>query len=189
MAGGVILCVGAGRCGLMSMVHVLNQQPDVGASLREPPILPWARGAASTVIADRIRRMRKSRPMPWVADAAPFYLPYLEDAIAAEPGVRIVGLRRSCDEVVASYCRWFDDLFCLPMNHWAKEPPPGWHHDPIWTQSFPQYDTKDRSQGLRRYWHEYYETLDDLARRHPETIRVFEMDATLNTEAGQRARP
>ncbi len=187
MSGGLILVVGTGRCGLLSLVQLLNRQPDTRLSYLEAPLLPWRRQPGRQPMAPRFRRMRQATDAPVIGDAAPFYLPYLEEAIAAEPEIRIIGLRRPCEEVIASFCRWIDEVAPLPINHWAIDPPPGWHHDPIWTPSFPQYDTQDRAQGLRRYWHEYDETLADLSRRHPTNVRVFEMEEALNSESGQRA--
>ena len=63
----------------------------------------------------------------------------------------------------------------------------GWYHDPLWTRCFPQYDVAKREDGIRRYWDEYYGTLERLAEQHPDRVRVFDMAEALNTEAGQRA--
>jgi hypothetical protein len=183
MNEGVILVVGAGRCGLLSMVHLLNQQPGVAMSLREPPILPWRPPASGCDLDARFRRMQRDRRRPLVGDAAPYYLNYLESILSQNPAVRVLGLTRPIHEVVGSYCRWFDELFPLPMNHWAMEPTPGWHHDPIWTQSFPQYDTTDRQQGLTRYCEEYHAALADLADRFPQAVRLYDASAVLNQEA------
>jgi len=111
----------------------------------------------------------------------------LEEAIAAEPDIRIVCLKRPRAEVVASFCEWSDQTTPLPMNHWAKKPAPGWHHDPNRTRIYPQYDTQNREEGIGRYWDEYHDKVDALVRRYPEHVRVFDTYETLNTEAGQRA--
>jgi hypothetical protein len=134
----------------------------------------------------RFGRFRNNRDAEFLADTASFYLPYVEEALAAEPELRVLGLKRPRDEVVSSFERFLDDFNAFPTNHWADEPGVGWYHDPVWTRSFPQYDTTDRREGLRRYWKEYYARLGELAERHPRNVRVFDMHKVLNTEAGQR---
>ena len=122
-----------------------------------------------------------------LGDAASFYLPYLEEALAADPDLRIVALKRPREEVVASFGRFLDEYNAFPTNHWAEEPGLGWHHDPLWTRCFPQYDVADREEGLRRYWDDYYRTLGGLTEKHSSRIRIFDMAESLNTEEGQRA--
>jgi len=115
-----------------------------------------------------------------------FYLPYVEEAIALEPGIRVICLERPRDEVVASFCKWGDTVHPLPTDHWAAAPAEGWFHDPIWTRIFPQYlDTVGREEGIRRYWDEYHTKASDLARRYPSSVRVIPT-GMLNTEAGVR---
>jgi len=104
----------------------------------------------------------------------------------ADPEVRIVGLKRPREEVVASFSRFLDEYNLFPTNHWAEEPAVGWFHEPLWTLSFPQYPIADRAAGIQRYWDEYYRQLGGLARRYPRNVRVFDMQEVLNTEAGQR---
>lgn len=181
-----VLVVGPGRCGLVSMTDLLNRQPGTRVSLEDPPLLPWARDPQFSPIAARLARLDRARRAAVVGDAAAFYLPYLDDAVAADPGVRVIGLRRPREEVVASFGRFLDEWAVLRTNHWAADPGVGWTQDPLWTQTFPQYDTADRAAGVRRYWDEYHARLDEAAARHPQNVRVFDMHVALNTEAGQQ---
>jgi hypothetical protein len=180
----IVLGIGTGRCGLRSLAAVLNRQQDAQSSYEEPPWLPWERRGGQQVLRDRFARFRQNGKKPLLGDVASFYLPYLEDAIAVEPEVRVVCLRRPCEEVVASFCEWLDQNTPLPMNHWSRQPAPGWHHDPNRTRIYPQYETQNREEGIRRYWNEYYQQADELRRRFPDHIRVFDMCEALNTEAG-----
>jgi hypothetical protein len=118
---------------------------------------------------------------------APFYLPYIEAALARFPDLRVVCLERPREEVVASFCAWLDRAHPLPTDHWSAEPAPGWYHEPVWTRTFPQYPTRSREEGLRRYWDDYHTRAGALARQHQDRVRAFPMAETLNTEAGQRA--
>ena len=183
----LLLVVGSGRCGLLSLVNVLSRQPAAKVSLEEPPLLPWKGADRGRVLRERFARWRRTRGDGVLGDAASFYLPYLQDALTAEPDLRVVGLKRPREECVASFTRFLDEYNAFPTNHWAEEPAVGWYHDPLWTRCFPQYDTANREEGIRRYWDDYYQTLGELAEKHPHNIRVFDMAEALNSEAGQRA--
>ena len=179
----IVLGIGTGRCGLRSLAKILNQQPETQSSYEEPPLLPWS-GRRERVIRERFARFRQNGRGRILCDVASFYLPYLEVALAAEPGIRIICLKRPREEVVVSFCEWLDKSFPLPTNHWAEQPAPGWHHDPLRTRTLPQYETQNREEGIRRYWDEYYQRLEELRKRYPEQIRLFDTYEALNTRRG-----
>ena len=151
MKQSIILGVGTGRCGTGSLAKVLNEQNEAVCSYEEPPLLPW-RAADAALLRERFARFRTHAKARLLGDVGSFYLPYLKDAIAVEPDIRIVCLRRPREEVVTSFCEWLDQTMPLPTNHWARQPAPGWHHDANRTRTFPQYETQNREEGIRRYW-------------------------------------
>ena len=182
----IILGVGTGFCGSRSLARVLNQQPAFQVSVNDARLLPWKRPAGVAVLPERLARWRKQRDGQVLGDVGSSYLPYVEELVALEPAVRIVCLKRPREEVVTAFCQWLDDRYPLQINHWAEKPAAEWHHDPLWTRCYPQYDTPDREEGLRRYWTEYYGRAEELAKRFPQNFRIFDMLQALNTEAGQR---
>lgn len=180
----LVIGMGTGRCGTLSLTSVLNQQPNTKVTHEQPPLLPWDSPVRTSLIHERIRRMRSSRQERMIGDVASFYLPYVPDIVASEPDVRIVCLKRPREEVVQSFCQWLDKVHPLPTNHWARRPTEDWHHEPVWTRIFPKYDSIDRETGIRRYWNEYYATAEELVRQWPGNIRIFEMRESLNTARG-----
>lgn len=182
----LILGIGTGRCGTHTLAEVLNAQPGAHVTHEHPPLLPWHPSPGRPGIRERLQRYRRTRRGRFIGDVASFYLPYIEEAIAAEPGLRVVCLERPREEVVSSFCRWVDMVHPLPTDHWSREPAPGWHYHPVWSRIFPQYETTDRKEGLRLYWDEYHRTVAGLVRRYPEHVRVFPIGA-LNDESGVRA--
>ncbi len=182
----IILGIGTGQCGTFSLASVLDRQADAQVSHQEPPRLPWRRPTGDRVIRQRFARFRQNRAAPVLGDVASFYLPYVEDIIAAEPEVRIVCLKRPRADVIAGFCQWLDKTQPLPVNHWAEEPAPGWYHAADLSHCFPQYQTQDREEGIGRYWDEYYRRVDDLVGRYPEHIRPYDTGQALNTEEGLR---
>jgi hypothetical protein len=181
----IILGIGSGRCGTRSLANLLNRQQGTHITHEEPPRLPW-RVPHDRALAQRLAQMRRVRKEPIVGDVASYFLPYLEQAIDDSPTIRVVCLKRPRQEVISSFCRWIDKVHPLPTNHWSARPEPPWHHEPVWTRVFPQYDLSDREQGIGRYWDEYYERAAALARQFPDHLRIFDWLAALNTEGGQR---
>lgn len=182
----LVLGIGTGRCGLSSLASILNRQPDTKVSRYEPPYLPWRRERAQWPVIQRVEFLLEREAKRVAGDVASYYLPYVEEMISVFPNLRVVCLKRSCEETLTSFCRWLDRHGPLRYNHWSKKPVHDWHHDPVWTMVYPQYDTTDREEGLRRYWDDYYRMAEDLARRFPEYVRVFDVGRTLNTEDGLR---
>jgi hypothetical protein len=182
----IVLGIGTGRCGLRSLAKLLNQQPETQSSYEEPPLLPWKPSDAERVIRERFARFRARGREQILCDVASFYLPYLDAAIAAEPSIRIICFRRPREEVVVSFCEWLDASFPLPTNHWTDRPALGWHHDPLRTPTYPQYDTQNREEAIRRYWDEYYRHVEELRTRHPDRIRIFDTYETLNAPGGMK---
>jgi hypothetical protein len=178
----MILGMGAGQCGLPLLAQILGKQPGTRVSHEQLPLLPWSRDPAGPGIRERLQRILNATKEPFVGDVASFYLPYVEEAIRFDPEIHIICLKRPRDEIVARFCRLLDKRR-RPVNHWAKEPAPGWFHDPFWTRIFPQYDTQDREEGIGRYWDEYYASAEDLAQRFPDNLHVYDTEI-LTTETG-----
>jgi hypothetical protein len=176
--------MGAGQCGLPLLAQILGKQPGARVSHQQPPLLPWTPDASGPGIRQRLQRILDAGKETLVGDVASFYLPYVEEAIRFDAEIRLVCLKRPRGEIVAGFCRTLDKS-PYPVNHWAKEPAPGWCHDPFWTRIFPQYDTQDREEGVGRYWDEYYASAEDLARRFPDNVRVYDTEV-LTAEEGVR---
>jgi len=181
----IILGMGAGQCGTGLLAQILDKQPHTNVTHEQPPLLPWANEPGAPGIIERLRRILDTRNERFVGDVAPFYLPYVPEAVEFDRNIRIICLKRPREEVVEGFCRALDQASPLLVNHWAKEPPPGWYHDPLWSRIFPKYDTQDREEGIRRYWSEYYERAADLARQYSDNLRIWDTDI-LTTEEGVR---
>ena len=181
----IILGMGAGQCGTRLLANILGKQPNTRMTHEDPPLLSWTPTAGMGGIRERLQRILDTRKERFVGDVASFYLPYVEEAIRFDPGVRIICLKRPREEVVEGFCRFLDRSSRYLINHWTCEPQNGWYHDPIWTRIFPQYETQDREEGIRKYWEEYYRTAEDLARRFPENVRIWDTQI-LTAEQGVR---
>jgi hypothetical protein len=182
----LVLGLGAGQCGLNLLVEILGKQPGLRMTLEQPPLLPWVRRSGLPGLKERFARWRNQFSEKWIGDAASFYLPYVDEAIEADPDVRIICLKRPREEIVSAFCRHLDKNSPFPTNHWAQTPAEGWYHDPLWTQTFPQYETADRIEGLNQYWEEYYRLADQMAAKHPRNFRLTDTDEFTTPEGVRR---
>jgi len=181
----IILGMGAGQCGLPLLARILTQQPDSLITHEQLPWLPWEVRPHGPGIRERLTRIAAASGKKRIGDVAAFYLPYVAAAVEFQPSIRIICLTRPREEIVAEFCRSLDQSSRLPTNHWARDPAPGWHHDPFVTPTFPQYETTDRAEGIGRYWDDYYTRAEQFAQRLPANVRIWDTQ-TLTTDAGVR---
>lgn len=186
MSSRIVIGMGTGRCGTHTLAQLLNSQPNCTATHEAAPLLPWAHQNRDFVISERFRRMRNKSANDVLGDVASFYLPYVAAAIAAEPEIRVICLKRDRREVVESFCKWIDKVHPLPTNHWSKKLEKGWYREPLWSTIFPRYDISGREEAVGQYWDEYYREVERLIEQYPAQIAVFETERVLNEESTQR---
>lgn len=156
----IVLGIGSGRSGTMSLATLLDRQPAARVTHERRPLLPW-HGDTQRLVKERIEQFRGFTGQ-LVGDVASFYLPYVEAFVSQVPQVRIIAIRRDCEEVVRSFCVWSDHAHSAPADHWSERPAPGLFHDPVWSTIFPKYATNSREEGVRHYWREYYQQVGEL---------------------------
>ncbi len=116
----LILGVGTGRCGTLSLSRLLNRQPGLRVTHERQPYLPWKCESPRDLIAARLNALRADNAGSAIAgDVAFYYLNYLPDALELDDRLRVVCLRRPKHEVVASYRRWISCRSGPDVNHWA----------------------------------------------------------------------
>lgn len=177
MSARIVLGVGTGRCGTTSLARLLDGQENCRVTHEEWPLLPWDDRQPRERILARLDRWESERNAEIVGDAASFYLPYLEAVLECGRDVRVIGMRRDRDEVIASFSKWLDRTQPLPTDHWTDCPQAGRHHDPFWSVIFPKYAEATREAGIGRYWDEYDERLSSMVARWPEQVRVWDVSA------------
>ena len=173
----VIIGCGTGRCGTVSLAVLLQAQEGVYATHERDPVLPWR--IDLRLFSIRLAQFRQCDE-PFVADVAFYYLPYIPYLLREFSDLRVIVLRRDKKETVRSF------LAKLGRRHHFLEAPQEWGYqaDPKWDPCFPKYPPMDLEAALHLYWEEYYWIADEYARKWPENIRIFEIDA-LNSERGQ----
>lgn len=177
----VVIGLGSGRCGSVSLAHLLDAQPGATVSHESKPMLPWRRSDA-----DFSRKWQEllARRGKLVGDVCHSWLPYVPDLIRVCPDVRIVCLQRDCGRIV--------DSFELKVarkrkNHWMEHDGRTWARDPEYDPTFPKYPVADMREALALYCRDYYAGVDEVIQKYPDNVRKWTTQEALNTAEGMTA--
>lgn len=184
----IVLGIGSGRCGTMSLASVLNMQENFYISHEfrptDSPSLPreqcWEQplplSADPRQVLNVIQRMCRLNHAAVVGDVAFFWLPHLDYLIRSlGEQIRVVCLKRDCKATVQSFMGKTPN-----MNPWGIEAPGA---ESVWNPCFPKYDLP-KEEGIQRYWEEYYNAVDILLQRYPANIKLWSTEEALNTKDG-----
>jgi hypothetical protein len=180
----VIIGLGPGRCGTMSLAVFLAAQPTVMSHHESNPKLKWDASIFEFVgkWADLFYNLEY--PLPILSDVAFWYLPFVDYIKYVCPSTKFVCLRRDKDEIVESFMlKYVDTSAWTDRNskHWRTE----WVGGNTFLDSFPSYDLP-KKEGCKRYVDEYYDKAEELEQKYYEDFKIFDIDA-LNTDNGKRA--
>jgi len=179
----VILGIGTGRCGTVSLSDLLNKQE---------------RASFSHELKIKIKRAGDyNAPLPWeydenafnsawnsilhydgqyVGDVSMFWLPYLEKLFVMSEDLKVICLQRKKEEVVNSYLKKTEG-----RNHWIKHDGKQWDSCP-WDDSYPNFEVNNKEEALYLYWDYYYQLVNDLMQKYPGRIQIFQMTDLNNEE-------
>lgn len=164
----LLIGLGTGRCGTVSLARMLNQHPMFDITHEARPLLPWVPDEA--LFTTSIQCIL-SRPGSVVGDVSFFWLPYvsmLSAHVAKLKNVRLrfVAAERPIPEVVASFQRKVGP----GINHWTTNSALT-NPSHIFHSCFPKYDTDDRAAALSRYCSEYRSGLDQISNANRKVIK------------------
>lgn len=139
-----------------------------------------------------------------LGDIAFYYLTYVEDLLQITRDIRFVCIRRDKAETVESWLEkssigrwkslWVADRlksaivrtpFHQSHNYWQEHDGREWAHDPVWDKTFPKFEAATKREAIEKYWEFYYAQAAELAERHPENFRIFDI-SDMSTPDGQR---
>ena len=187
----LVIGLGTGRCGTVTLYHVLRRQPGCGATVSHElhPVLPWTPGTqekGAQLVARRVRQLLArsaafgrlepgAGEVPLVADVSSSYLPHVQAILALEPGTRFVVLQRSRGEVVRSFLAKDKgvDLWsaCAASGNWTT-------FTRYWAGAHPKIPCPpgqgpDQERSLGAYWDLYAATVAQLAAQFPDRVRSW----------------
>jgi len=159
--------IGTGRCGTVSLCQLLNHQEYANFTHEERPLLSW-KNSEKKMISLRINKILK-RDGLYVGDIAFFYLPYIETILDIYPDAKIICLKRKKEEVITSYMKKTKG-----RNHWVKHYGIFWEKCE-WDKCYPSYKKILKKNALKKYWEDYYSTVDKLLSHYPNSIKIMDM--------------
>jgi hypothetical protein len=172
----VILGLGSGRCGTMTLTKLFDEQAGVKAE-HETVGLYW-------VVQKRLFDTaweKITEPDSIVANVSFAWLRYIPMACEKDPTVRCVCLKRDRTATVESF-----SAHLKKFNVWTHYTSP--HFDMKYSRSmvringFPKYDLP-REEAIGRYWDDYYRIADEWQERFPNNFKIFDLNS-FNSEQG-----
>ena len=191
MSQRIVIGLGSGRCGTVSLSRFLDCQLGTtvlhegcqiyrGRRVRQLPRLPWAVSlpAFSTVL-DSLAQA----PAAIAGDVASYYLPYMRNYLTESTSsrLRIIVLQRQREATVQSFL-----VKTRGRNHWSRNPIGRWRPDSAWDPCFPKYSEMGKAEAIGKYYDEYYATCEELAADFPEQLRIFAVQELNGLEGRQR---
>mmetsp|Transcript_2945 Transcript_2945/g.3451 ORF Transcript_2945/g.3451 Transcript_2945/m.3451 type:complete len:374 (+) Transcript_2945:17-1138(+) len=129
----------------------------------------------------------QERPVVRVAAVSSSALAYAHEYLALDPSTRIAVVTRPSEEVISSFM-----TKTKGRNHWQRHDEENSTKDKTWDNQFP-YMTDDecmanpsskskagKAAAVSAYCELYESVTEDLARRYPNNIRIFNMSEILN---------
>lgn len=181
MAQRLIIGLGTGRCGTVSLKALLACQEDTNAT-HETMLLPYKFSDPKyRQYMNKLWR-RKTRI---VADVALWTLPYVTTIMGEYPSTKFICLQRDREDTIQSFMRKTKD----GRNHWTRFDSSYWD-EKKWPRErkcpykncYPRFDA-DKEKALGFYWDYYYIVAESYQDAFPDSFRIFPVEF-LNTRDG-----
>lgn len=170
MTKNMIIGLGTGRCGTVSLANLLNvNNLNVVHELR--PLLSWYDG-------DYKQKINTLREQKLDGEVASYFLPYVRGINDMVENVKFICLKREKQQVIDSFMKK------TPVtNHWCEYTEGGeWKKDKEWYECFPKYNISDKKEAISMYWESYYKEAETLS-NDMDNFKIFET-RDLNDEKG-----
>ena len=180
----LIISIGTGRCGSVSLSKFLSAQDNVSVlhegrldTHKIRKLIKWENDEEN--LFEWLEFLLSLDGHKFVGDTGMYYLPYIEQIIDKYPEVKIIVMERNKEEVVKSYIKK-----TTGRNHWFDHDGKEWEKDDKWDSCFPKYDISNKEEAIEKYWEDYKNQTDNLILKFPEKIKKWTIQA-LNTTSGK----
>ncbi len=166
----LIIGLGTGRCGTVSLYRLLNFQKNSFFRHESKPLLPWKFDKGK--IDEKLRKYF-NKDEKYMGEVNLSFLPYVEYIIKRYPLTRFIILKRPKEEVIRSFVRHTKPF---NYNHWIEHKGKKWRKGGKWDTMFPKYNAKSKEEAIGFYWEDYYKEVRELLKKYPENIKMFKME-------------
>ena len=180
----LIISIGTGRCGSVSLSKFLSAQEYVSVlhegrldSHKIRKLIKWENDEDN--LFEWLEFLLSLDENKFVGDTGMYYLPYIEQIIDKYPQVKIIVMERDKEEVVKSYIKK-----TTGRNHWFDHDGKEWDKDDKWDPCYPKYDISNKEKALEKYWEDYKSQTDNLILKFPDKIKKWTIQS-LNTLNGK----
>ena len=180
----LIISIGTGRCGSVSLSKFLSAQEYVSVlhegrldSHKIRKLIKW--GNDEKNLFEWLKFLLSLDGNKFVGDTGMYYLPYIEQIIDKYPQVKIIVMEREKEEVVKSYIKK-----TTGRNHWFDHDGKEWDKDDKWDPCYPKYDIINKEKALEKYWEDYKNQTNNLILKFPDKIKKWTIQS-LNTLNGK----
>ena len=180
----LIISIGTGRCGSVSLSKFLSAQESISVlhegrldSHKIRKLIKW--GNDEKNLFEWLEFLLSLDENKFVGDTGMYYLPYIEQIIDKYPQVKIIVMERDKGEVVKSYIKK-----TTGRNHWFDHDGKEWDKDDKWDPCYPKYDIINKEKALEKYWEDYKSQTDNLILKFPDKIKKWTIQS-LNTLNGK----
>ena len=180
----LIISIGTGRCGSVSLSKFLSAQESISVlhegrldSHKIRKLIRW--GNDEKNLFEWLEFLLSLDENKFVGDTGMYYLPYIEPIINKYPQVKIIVMERDKEEVVKSYIKK-----TTGRNHWFDHDGKEWDKDDKWDPCYPKYDISNKEKALEKYWEDYKSQTDNLILKFPDKIKKWTIQS-LNTLNGK----
>ena len=177
----VVIGLGSGRCGTMSLAVLLESQDGVVCTHELGRPFPW--NGSAWLVGHRLSHVITDAGENDIGgDIAYWYLPqvdHIHDFLDGE--VRFVCLKREREACLKSMKNWNSWLGINPyQTHNASK----WRRS-IWDVTLPTFDFCTIESAMEKYYDGYYQLAEHFEEAYPGKFKIFDMD-DLNTDDGVR---
>lgn len=171
MKKSIIIGLGTGRCGTVSLANLLNSQRDTSVTHEnDRHTMPWI---VNEVLFESAFEKMCQRPGTHIGDVAFFWLPYASKLLEVSNNtVKFVILQRDKQQTCESY-----DKKTAGRNHWQVHDGTTYRHDNIWDQCYPKVDSSlSRVQAIESYYDQYYNLCSHLPEENTFRIETHQLN-------------
>lgn len=165
--------MGTGRCGTMSLAHLLNVQDGTKATHEALPIPHWVdqEGAVKAVAAVAARDCEVAVDVAW------HYLGHVHAILGRWSDAKFICLERDKLGYLRSAYRKLGPAVNPFQDHDGRR----WIRFAMFEESVPKFNRCSRDASFRRYYDFYAKAARRLVARYPENVRIFPTEA-LNSD-------
>ena len=168
----LIIGLGTGRCGSLSLGYFLNAQPGIkifheGTINYQHHPLKWNDDHENLLSWLNYLEII-SNSHQYFGDIGMYFLPYVSFLIDRYPNSRFICLKREREAVIQSYLQW-----TKKYNHWYDHDGKFWQTNPNLDDAFPKFDEPDKAKAIGLYWDMYYAEIERLIKKYPQHISCF----------------